>query len=37
MHYYVEFHDPLTGPDHEPTIFEWAGGVPASLRMTRLF
>ena len=37
MHWYVDFKDPLPGPDHEPTIFEWAGGLPALTRMTRLF
>jgi CDGSH-type Zn-finger protein/truncated hemoglobin YjbI len=37
MHWYVEFRDPLPDPDHEPTIFEWAGGLPALIRMTRLF
>jgi CDGSH-type Zn-finger protein/truncated hemoglobin YjbI len=37
MHYYVDFHDPVPPPDHEPTIFEWAGGLPALTRMTRLF
>ncbi len=37
MHYYVEFRDPVPDPGHEPTIFEWAGGLPAFLRMTRLF
>ena len=37
MHWYVEFRDPVAGPDHEPTIFEWAGGLPALTRMTRLF
>ena len=36
-HYYVEFHDPVADPDREPSIFEWAGGLPALLRMTRLF
>jgi CDGSH-type Zn-finger protein/truncated hemoglobin YjbI len=36
-HWYVEFRDPIAGPDHEPTIFEWAGGLPALVRMTRLF
>lgn len=35
MHWYVEFHDPPMGD--EPTVFEWAGGFPALLRMTRLF
>jgi truncated hemoglobin YjbI len=37
MHYYVEFQDPVPPPDHRPTIFEWAGGLPALTRMTRLF
>ena len=37
MHFYVDFHDPVPPPDHEPTIFEWAGGLPALTRMTRLF
>ncbi len=37
MHWYVEFHDPVPDPGHEPTIFEWAGGLPALTRMTRLF
>jgi truncated hemoglobin YjbI/CDGSH-type Zn-finger protein len=37
MHWYVDFKDPLPDPDHEPTIFEWAGGLPALTRMTRLF
>jgi CDGSH-type Zn-finger protein len=37
MHYYVEFRDPVPDPDAEPTIFEWAGGLPALMRMTRLF
>ena len=36
-HYYVDFRDPIADPDHEPSIFEWAGGLPALLRMTRLF
>lgn len=36
-HWYVEFRDPVPDPDHEPTIFEWAGGMSAWLRMTRLF
>jgi truncated hemoglobin YjbI/CDGSH-type Zn-finger protein len=35
MHWYVGFRDPL--PDPEPTMFEWAGGLPALTRMTRLF
>jgi truncated hemoglobin YjbI len=37
MHYYVGFRDPVADPDHQPTIFEWAGGLPAFVRMTRLF
>jgi CDGSH-type Zn-finger protein/truncated hemoglobin YjbI len=37
MHWYVDFKDPLPDADHEPTIFEWAGGLPALTRMTRLF
>jgi CDGSH-type Zn-finger protein/truncated hemoglobin YjbI len=37
MHWYVEFQDPVPAEDHEPTIFEWAGGLPALTRMTRLF
>jgi CDGSH-type Zn-finger protein len=37
MHWYVEFHDPAPAPDHEPTIFEWVGGLPGLTRMTRLF
>lgn len=36
-HWYVDFRDPVAEPEHEPTIFEWAGGMPALLRMTRLF
>src|SRR5581483_7081533 len=34
MHWYVEFRDPAPGGD--PTLFEWAGGLPALTRMTRL-
>jgi CDGSH-type Zn-finger protein/truncated hemoglobin YjbI len=37
MHYYVQFRDPVPAADHQPTIFEWAGGLPALTRMTRLF
>jgi CDGSH-type Zn-finger protein/truncated hemoglobin YjbI len=37
MHWYVDFRDPIDAPDHEPTLFEWAGGLPALTRMTRLF
>jgi CDGSH-type Zn-finger protein/truncated hemoglobin YjbI len=37
MHWYLRFRDPVPGPGHEPTIFEWAGGLPALTRMTRMF
>jgi CDGSH-type Zn-finger protein/truncated hemoglobin YjbI len=37
MHWYVDFKDPVADPEHGPTIFEWAGGYPALLRMTRIF
>jgi CDGSH-type Zn-finger protein/truncated hemoglobin YjbI len=37
MHWYVDFRDPVPDPDHEPTLFEWCGGLPALTRMTRLF
>ena len=36
-HWYADFHDPVVDPDHEPTLFEWAGGYPVFLRVTRLF
>ncbi len=35
MHWYVNFADPA--PAEEPTLFEWAGGLPALARMTRIF
>ncbi|MGH3593937.1 MAG: hypothetical protein ACRDRF_23290, partial [Pseudonocardiaceae bacterium] len=35
MHYYINFADPA--PAEEPTLFEWAGGLPALLRMTEIF
>jgi CDGSH-type Zn-finger protein/truncated hemoglobin YjbI len=35
MHWYVEFSDPV--PSAEPTVFEWAGGLPGLTRMTRIF
>ena len=31
------FRDPVSEPDQEPTLFEWAGGLPALNRMTRIF
>ena len=34
MHWYVDFRDPARAAD--PTLFEWAGGLPALTRMTRL-
>ena len=37
MHWYVDFHDPVPDADHEPTMFEWCGGLPSLTRMTRLF
>jgi truncated hemoglobin YjbI/uncharacterized Fe-S cluster protein YjdI/CDGSH-type Zn-finger protein len=37
MHWYVQFHDPVPTKDATQTIFEWAGGMPALLRMTRIF
>jgi CDGSH-type Zn-finger protein/truncated hemoglobin YjbI len=36
MHWYVGFRDPVPPPGHEPTPFEWAGGLPALTRMSRL-
>jgi CDGSH-type Zn-finger protein/truncated hemoglobin YjbI len=36
MHWYIEFRDPVRPPGAEPTLFEWAGGLPALTRMTRL-
>jgi CDGSH-type Zn-finger protein/truncated hemoglobin YjbI len=35
MHWYADFHDPQ--PPEQPTMFEWAGGFPALLRLTRRF
>jgi CDGSH-type Zn-finger protein/truncated hemoglobin YjbI len=37
MHWSVDFHDPIPDPEREPTVFEWAGGFPALLDMTRIF
>jgi CDGSH-type Zn-finger protein/truncated hemoglobin YjbI len=36
-HWNADFHDPVVDPDEDPTLFTWAGGYPALLRMTRLF
>ena len=35
MHWYVDFQDPPAPA--EPTLFQWAGGLPALTRMTRIF
>ena len=37
MHWYVQFRDPVRSADAVPSIFEWAGGLPAITRMTRIF
>lgn len=37
MHWYVGFQDPIPDPDRIPTLFEWAGGLPALTRMARVF
>ncbi len=37
MHWNVGFTHPTRGPNVMPTVFEWAGGLPALTRMTRLF
>src|SRR5262252_6113528 len=36
MHWYVGFTDPMSLPGREPTPFEWAGGLPALTRVSRL-
>jgi CDGSH-type Zn-finger protein/truncated hemoglobin YjbI len=36
MHWYVDFRDPVRPPGAEPTLFEWAGGLPVLTRLTRL-
>jgi len=36
MHWYVGFRDPVPAPGNEPTLFAWAGGLPALTRMSRL-
>jgi CDGSH-type Zn-finger protein/truncated hemoglobin YjbI len=36
MHWYVDFRDPVRRPGAEPTLFEWAGGLPALSRLTRM-
>jgi CDGSH-type Zn-finger protein len=37
MHWTSGFRDPVPEAGHEPTLFEWCGGLPALTRMTRLF
>ena len=37
MHWSIRFKDPVADESREPTLFEWAGGFPALLRMTRIF
>jgi CDGSH-type Zn-finger protein/truncated hemoglobin YjbI len=36
MHWYVQFRDPVPTPGSEPGPFEWAGGLPALTRVSRL-
>ena len=36
-HWQIGFRDPGPDPEQEPTLFEWAGGLPALTRMTRIF
>jgi CDGSH-type Zn-finger protein/truncated hemoglobin YjbI len=36
MHWYIDFRDPVRRPGAEPTLFEWAGGLPALTRLTRM-
>jgi truncated hemoglobin YjbI len=37
MHWSIEFRDPVFAEGHEPSMFEWAGGLPALTRMMRHF
>jgi CDGSH-type Zn-finger protein/truncated hemoglobin YjbI len=37
MHWYVDFRDPVPSVGSQPTPYEWAGGLTALTRMTRLF
>ena len=37
MHWYVNFHDPVPGEGSEATPYQWAGGLTALTRMSRLF
>jgi len=35
MHWYVGFRDPAVTPGRVPSLFEWAGGLPALTQLTR--
>jgi CDGSH-type Zn-finger protein/truncated hemoglobin YjbI len=37
MHWYVGFKDPLPATGDQPSLFEWAGGLPALTTLARLF
>jgi CDGSH-type Zn-finger protein/truncated hemoglobin YjbI len=37
MHWYVDFKDPQLGIGGQPSLFEWAGGLPALTTLSRLF
>jgi CDGSH-type Zn-finger protein/truncated hemoglobin YjbI len=37
MHWYIDFKDPVPDSSTTPTLFEWAGGLPALTRVTRIF
>jgi CDGSH-type Zn-finger protein/truncated hemoglobin YjbI len=37
MHWYVDFRDPIPDPARPPTLYEWLGGMPPLIRMTRIF
>ena len=37
MHWYVDFKDPRTTAGDQPSLFEWAGGLPVLTRLARLF
>jgi CDGSH-type Zn-finger protein len=36
MHWYVGFRDPVAAAGQEPTLFDWAGGLPVLTRTARL-
>jgi CDGSH-type Zn-finger protein/truncated hemoglobin YjbI len=37
MHWYVDFKDPQPAAGDQPSLFEWAGGLPALTTLARLF